>query len=132
MLYEEAARVLTVPYVLNGMDTEGWDCRGLVAWCRNTWLSLPSPGMDGWYPVEKAIDPDFVETAMKDRMDAWTESELVAGAVVMFSVRERVAHVGLLLDSHNFLHTRETCGTCVDTLHNKKWSRRFEGAYELR
>ena len=132
MLYEAAKHVLEVPYVINGMGPTGWDCRGLVSWCRRTWLNLPSPGMDGWYPVENAQNPDFVAMAIKERMDAWVESEKAAGAVVLFSVRQRVAHVGLMLDSHNFIHARENYGTSVNTLQDKKWLRRFEGAYELR
>lgn len=132
MLYAAAESVLTVPYVLNGADKQGWDCRGCVAWSRRSWLGLGSPGMDGWYPVEQAENPDFVARAIQDRVSAWVRCDPKPGAVVLLKVGERVAHVGLMLDTHNFLHARRVYGTCVDTLQKKAWLRRFEGAYELR
>lgn len=132
MLYAAAESVLRVPYLLNGMDTAGWDCRGLVAWCRNMWLNLPSPSMDGWYPVEQANDPRFVERAIQERIESWEQIEIRPGAVALFSAGERVSHVGIMLDSHNFLHARQNYNTCADTLQNRKWLRRFKGAYELR
>jgi len=132
MFYEAAEKVLTVPYKLNGFDLSGWDCRGCVAWGRRNWLGLDSPGMDGWYPVEQAENPTFVAQAMQERVAAWKKCELKAGAVVLLRVGERVAHVGLMLDAHNFLHARRVYGTCVDTFQKKTWLRRLEGAYELR
>jgi len=132
MLYQVAEKVLSVPYVLNGFDLSGWDCRGLVSWCRATWLGLPSPSLDGWYPVEQANDRRFVEAAIKARLDAWVVGDRKPGSVALFDVGGRVSHVALMLDDHNFLHTRESYNTCVDSLHQKKWLRRFQGAYELR
>lgn len=132
MLYEQAAKVLTVPYLLNGWDIQGWDCRGCVNWARRNWLGLESPNMDGWYPVEQATNPEVVERLIRERMDRWEPCAPKAGAVALFTVATRAAHVAIMLDSHNFLHSRADYNTCVDTLQSKRWLKRLAGVYELR
>jgi len=133
MVYELANKVLGVPYLLNGFDPNGWDCRGLVSWCRREWDKKPSPGFDGFFPAEEATDVDRVQFLMSAQIHAWARQErALQGHVALFTVRQRVAHVGYLLNDHEFLHAREGFGTTTNSLHDRKWQRRFVGAYELR
>lgn len=132
MVYERASLLLGTPYVLNGFDPSGWDCRGLVSWCRREWNGKSSPGMDGFFPAEEATDVDRVQALMLAQIDAWQTIEPQQGAVALFTVRQRVAHVGYMLNNHEFLHAREGYGTTTNSLYDKKWQRRFKGAYELR
>lgn len=131
MFYKQASDVLLVPYVLNGFDTNGWDCRGLVSWCRREWMGTVSPGMDGFFPAEQATNVDIVQKLMLDQIHAWSECDRKPGSVALFSVRQRIAHVAFMLSDHEFLHAREGYNTTVDSLRDKKWQRRFKGAYEL-
>ena len=133
MVYALANEVLTVPYVLNGFDPSGWDCRGLVSWCRREWKGLSSPGFDGFFPAEEATNVDTVQGLMLAQIGAWAKQDKIEqGHVALFTVRQRVAHVGYLLNDHEFLHAREGFGTTTNSLHDRKWQRRFVGAYELR
>lgn len=132
MLYALATKVLIVPYLLNGFDPNGWDCRGLVSWCRMSWQDKPSPGMDGHYPAEQASDIDQVAGLMLERIEAWKPCNPEPGSVALFRVRQKASHIAFMLDDHRFLHARENYNTTVDSLLDKKWSRRLEGTYELR
>ena len=132
MVYERASFLLGSPYVLNGFDPSGWDCRGLVSWCRREWNGRLSPGMDGFFPAEEATDVDQVQELMLAQVHAWEQTEPQLGAVALFTVRQRIAHVGYMLNDHEFLHAREGYGTTTNSLYDKKWQRRFKGAYELR
>ena len=132
MLYGLATEVLIVPYLLNGFDLKGWDCRGLVSWCRREWQGKDSPGMDGYYPAEQATNLGEVESLILERTGAWEPCSPKPGSVALFRVRQRISHIAFMLDDHRFLHARENYNTTTDSLLEKKWSRRLEGTYELR
>lgn len=131
-VFERASEVVGVPYVLNGWDPKGWDCRGLVAWCRREWDGKSSPGMDGVFPAEIATNVSEIEKLMLAQIDSWQEVPPATGSVALFSIRGRDSHVAYLLNETEFLHARDGVGTTVNSLLEKKWHRRFRGAYDLR
>lgn len=143
------AAILAVPYVEHGDTPAGWDCRGLVRHLRAELFGVDSPGMGPEsYSAVDVRDRDLVERLMLERMGLWRELErfdeetgaeraarvgrLAPGAVILFSVFQRDAHVGLLLSPREFVHTIAGQGTTILRLDNARWSGRIRGAYDTR
>ena len=134
-----------VPYKAHGDALDGWDCRGCVRHARAELFGLESPGMGrDFYSTLDVRDLAAVESMMAARMGLWRplvlfEDEpgpvraravgsLRPGAVILFRVFERDAHVGLLLNRRDFLHTMAGQQTTVTRLTD--WARRIRGAYD--
>lgn len=134
-----------VPYQAHGDTLAGWDCRGCVRHARAELFGLESPGMGReFYSTLDVRDLDAVESMMAARMALWrplavfddepadhrarTVGRLPGGAVLLFRVFKRDAHVGLLLNRRDFLHTMAGQQTTVARLTD--WAGRIRGAYD--
>lgn len=127
---ERAAAFVGVPYIAPGGDLNGWDCRGCVRYCREALFSLPSPGLDSVvYSRQDARDIDEVERLVRANMAAWRPVTPRPGAVLLFSIYQREAHVGLFLGAGEFIHALAGAGTVIAPLRGA-WARRLRGAYD--
>lgn len=142
-----AARYVGTPYLQHGDTPAAWDCRGCVRHLRAELFGLQSPGMDpAEYTSLDARDLDTVERLMIDRKGLWRElasfgaedaaaraatvSRLRPGAVLLFRVFDRDAHVGLLLTGRDFIHTLGGQETTIARVSEYRWSSRLRGAYD--
>lgn len=142
-----AGQFVGVPYKEHGDTPAGWDCRGCVRHLRREIFGLESPGMDpAEYTVRDVKDLDLVADLMAARRGLWRElarfedeppaervrqvGTLRPGAVILFSVFGRDAHVGVLLTRRDFAHTLAGQETTILRLDGDRWSSRIRGAYD--
>ena len=126
-----AAPFVGVPWRPRGDDPAGWDCRGCVAYLRREIFGLESPGMTReFYSAADVRSPEAVERMMLERMGAWAEVPARPGAVVLFRVFGRNAHVGLVLSSSDFVHSFGGQETTILRLDDRAWSDRIRGFYD--
>lgn len=131
-LLAKAAGYIVVPYRLHGATLEGWDCLGLVRTLRETLFARPTPYGVGFYTRQDADDPDRRGALFDDGVKAWAPCEAKPGAVLLFSILGRPAHVGLLLTRRLFIHARdESTGTVIEELRGP-WARRLLGCFDAR
>lgn len=127
-----AAPFVGVPYRKHGHDpATGWDCWGCARYLREHLFGLPTPS---WAEVYSALDvrqPAEVERLILEHLSAWREIPVQPGAVLLFEVFGRRAHVGLMLTRRDFVHTLAGQETSIVELEGSIWKDRLRGAYEL-
>lgn len=131
------AAYIGAPYRDHGDSPEGWDCFGLVWWCRAHVYG--DRGLDREL-ARRAPDPAAL--SRPDRLAAhaaafdagmgaggWMVCERKPGAAVLFNIAGRPVHVGLMLHDGGFLHVDRNTPTCVERLDSPQWARRVGGFY---
>jgi cell wall-associated NlpC family hydrolase len=130
-----AAPLIGAPYRDRGRSPEGWDCWGLVHWCREHWLGKPTPSYADLYSEIdfRTSERRAVKTMrmIMAEIAQWSPVERRAGAVVLLTRYERPIHVGLMLDHRNFLHA-DTTGTSIGDLEwpPARLSYKFAGCWD--
>ena len=134
-LLSQAAPFVGVPYLLHGRDPGGWDCWGCDHYLRELWLGKATPSWADAYSVfDCASAARMAETAERlilERMSAWTRVPPRPGAVILLTAFDRAAHVGLMLDEHNFIHAfSRATGTAINSTREPRWRHRERGCYD--
>lgn len=123
---ELATPLVGVPYRLHGLDLQGWDCRGCVAWARRSIFGKESPGFLHHFPELSGLGPGALAAAMQgliaERIGAWSVVGPMPGAVVLLNLFGRPCHVGLMLDHVHFLHAMHGAGTVISRTDRDHWS----------
>lgn len=83
-----------------------------------------------YYSALDVRDPETVERLLLERMDQWDQVGPVPGAVILFHVFGRDAHVGLVLTATDFVHSFGGQETTILRLDDPQWSRRIRGYYD--
>lgn len=83
-----------------------------------------------FYTAADVRSPEAVERMILERAGAWSEVEPRPGAVVLFRVFGRNAHVGLVLSGADFVHSFGGQETTILRLDNPAWSGRIRGFYD--
>lgn len=129
-LLAKAAEYLDVPYRLHGAGCDGWDCLGLVRQLRLKLFDRGTPYGVGFYTRQDADDPDRRGALFDEGVRSWRRCEPAPGAVALFSILGRPAHVGLLLTRRVFIHARdEATGTVIEDMAGP-WARRLVGYFD--
>ncbi|KQV66645.1 NlpC/P60 family protein [Caulobacter sp. Root343] len=129
-LLAKAAGYLVVPYRLHGAGVGGWDCLGMVRTLRHELFGLSTPYGVGFYSRQDADDYERRGALFDDGVKAWARCEPVPGAVALFNILGRPAHVGLLLTRRIFIHARdESTGTVIEDMAGS-WARRLVGYFD--
>ncbi len=132
---------LQTPYVWHGREPAGWDCWGLIAWCRPRHFGLVAESHAGLYTPEKpaglAARFDLQEQMITAHLGPWQRVPRRPGAVVLFKIRGRPVHVGLYVGQGSFLHAIAPAGyrpgtpaTHLERLDETVWANRVEGFYD--
>ncbi|HYD44234.1 MAG TPA: NlpC/P60 family protein [Phenylobacterium sp.] len=134
-LLTEAARFIGTPYKLGGRTpAEGWDCWRCVKFLRGHLFGRQSPCAGDAVPEECFCRPAGIAAHMEAQVKAslamWRPVAPKAGAAVLLTVFGRAAHVGLLLDDHQFIHAQLGCETVVSSLREPMWKDRVRGVYD--
>lgn len=87
--------------------------------------------MDGdFYSSLDVRSAERVESLIMERMGEWRPVEPRPGAVILFRVWNRDAHVGLVLSPTDFVHSFGGEETTILRLENDKWAKRRRGFYD--
>lgn len=126
-----AAAYVGVPWRARGDDPAGWDCRGCVVYLRREIFGLASPGMGrDFYTAADVKSAATVEGMIRDRSAAWVPVQAAPGALILFEVFGRAAHIGLVLSGTDFVHSFGGQETTILRLDHPAWSRRIRGFYD--
>lgn len=126
-----AAPFVGVPWIPRGDAPTGWDCRGCVAYLRRHIFGLESPGMTrDAYTAADVRSPERVEELVLERVGLWRPGDARPGAVILFQVFGRAAHVGLVLSSTDFVHSFGGQETTILRLDAPAWGHRVRGFYD--
>lgn len=131
---ERAAGYLGAPYRLHGRTEQGWDCWGCVAALRAKLFERPTPSWaDAYTPLDGVTPVALADTAARlitERLAAWRPVAPAPGAVALFSLFGRPAHVGLLLTPTDFIHALGGCDTAIERLSAPRWAPRLIGCFD--
>ena len=133
---------LATPWLWQGRDPRGWDCWGMIAWCRPRHYGRPAADHGDLYSgampqgreARFALQADLIGA----HVDTWSRLDRPRpGAVVLFNIAGRPVHVGLCLGQGLFLHSHKPDGappgapaTFIENLSGSMWAQRVEGFYD--
>lgn len=101
------------PYVLGGSSKNGVDCSRLVNIIYDRYFDIELP------------------TNTRNQMNAGTgvrRLSLRTGDLVFFRTGRRTLHVGIMVNSEEFLHASTSSGVMISELENSYWSNRYLAA----
>lgn len=128
---EAAGPFVGVPWRPRGATPSGWHCGGCVAYLRRLIWGLESPGLEGLGVTPAEVrSVDRVEELVLAGVQAWRPVECRPGAVILFEVRKRLAHVGLVLSATDFVHSFGGEETTILPIDRRPWSARIRGFYD--
>lgn len=116
-----------IPFVNNGRSLEGYDCWGLV---KELYLQFHGEVLPD-FVYEKATE-DTVKMFFANELNVkqvWKKVEPQAGAIAVFSVAGRAAHVGFMINGHEFIHVISSSSTVIEDIKRLRWAGRFKGCY---
>lgn len=121
-------KYIGIPYKDKGRTEAGIDCWGLVRLVYSEQYGIDMPSFTEDYEVK---DIDRLNQLFSQYTPGWAKlEEPKEGAVVLFRILGQAAHVGVMIDDKNFLHTTRNQDVCVVSLENFKWKKRVLGFYE--
>lgn len=100
-----------------------------MAYLRRELFGLQSPDASDLYLPHETRDAGQVEALFAAHMGGWVEVPVRPGAVLLFEVFGRAAHVGLALTRREFIHAIEGTETAILRL-SGRWESRLRGAYD--
>lgn len=118
-----------LPFAELGRGPEAFDCWGLCRWALLQVLGLETPDyLDAYSDVGDEV---AVPRAIRDGLAAeWIEvNNPEPFDLVILKVAGRLMHVGLMVNSTEFLHAPEGQLSCVERYTERAWSRRVLGFY---
>ncbi len=131
---QKGAAFVGVPYSPRGRDPAGWDCWGCVRWGRWAVFDRHSPDWsDAYTAADFASVSQLAETTarlVRERLSAWREVPAQAGAVVLLTIFDRPAHVGLMLTGDEMLHAFGRAATTIERVDSLRWSGRVVGFFD--
>ncbi len=126
-----AAPYVGIPWRARGRTPDAWDCLGCVRFLRRKIFGLETPGfgLDTYTSTDVASSAE-VERLVHASLSQWVQVPPRPGAVIVFRVFDRDAHVGLVLSRSDFVHSFGGQETTILRLDDHSWSRRIRGFYD--
>lgn len=118
-----------IPFKLRGRDFDGADCYGLVRLVLLHEFNIELPLWEEDYSDIK--DHDRLTELIIARQSEFKEvNEPRAGDIVLLRMGSVFpVHIGVMIDSRHFIHTRKDEDVTCCKISDKKWNRRIEGFY---
>lgn len=134
-LQEFIQKALGAPFKPKGRDYDGWDCFGPFYCAYRDVLGIEMPSY-----VDDYVDPGDTDASRRVIQDIilsqkhnWeTVKKPQPLDVVLFTYGATRTHLGLMVDSKQFLHCERRIGTVIERLGCAKWKSRVEGIYRLK
>lgn len=132
------APYIGLPWQTMGRDRDGLDCWGLVrlVLAERFDIDVPAYAEGGWRSQRKADDLRALETFIRGHMrDDWRSVGWVGrreGDGVLFNVRGRPLHIGLIVSPDWFLHIQAGHDAAVERFDSIAWRDRVHGAFRHR
>jgi len=130
-LAEFVNRAVGVPFKERGRGYDGWDCYGVVFQAHLDVLGIELPAYDG----------EYRSTCQRGRLEALIARETAARwsvpanpeamDAILLRVEGNDMHLGLVIDSHRFLHVDRGVDTCVQEFTGLEWKGRVAGFYRF-
>lgn len=131
---EFVMKIMGTPFRDKGRDYSGVDCYGLVRLAYHDVFSVDLPSYSDEYTDAGNSRESRLELneilAMNKRH--WKQiKDYRPMDVALFTLGGMPIHVGLMIDSKNFLHCEKKVGTVIESITSAMWKRRHEGSYRL-
>lgn len=121
-------KYIGIPYVDKGRDTAGSDCWGLVRLVYKEELNIELPSFFSDYTVS---DTDRIYELMSQYKEGWEQLSLPSDkSVVLFKILGKVSHIGVMINEHQFLHTKRNQDSSIESINNPKWANRVAGFFK--
>jgi cell wall-associated NlpC family hydrolase len=124
-------KYIGIPYKNHGRDFNGADCWGLV------WMFLSNEMFLDYKNIQEYRDDKDIFTIerhiISNIKEYWEPITIPQqGNIVLFRFRDRLIHMGIVIDRNSFLHTIKGLNSCVERFSSPKWQTRIGGYYGIR
>lgn len=119
-----------LPFAARGRSRDGVDCWGLVVLVYREILWLDLPSYDDRYTSLDAAERIDRAAIIAGERGAWREVETPeAFDVLLFTVGDVAAHVGLVVDDTRMLHIQRGGCSGIERYDTPKWRPRTAGVF---
>lgn len=123
-------KYLGIPYKTHGRDLEGIDCWGLVRLIYKNEYNIDLPSFSEHYLEDDRARSEELINLYKE---GWEQTpHATEGAVVVLKVLGHLSHVGVCIDSTQFIHAQEGSGSSVQSFDSIKWANRVAGFFKYK
>jgi sulfur carrier protein ThiS len=121
-------KYIGVPYKPNGRDETGLDCWGLAHLVYKEQFNIDLPSFSEQYDID---DDARIKDLISQYEEGWELVETPSeGNLVLFKIFGELTHIGVMVNSTEFIHVRENSNTVKDNVENTKWKNRAVGFYK--
>lgn len=121
---------LIIPYAKFGRNREGVDCWGLVRLIYKDEFNIDLPGYEGIdWKDGKTISANI---ELESQSSKWIEiprEERQTGDIITLKIKGLPWHIGVLMNTEQFIHAEPICGVCVERLGAIHWKSRVDSFY---
>lgn len=120
-------KYIGIPYQEKGRDTTGADCWGLTRLIYKNEYDITLPSFSQNY---EHSDTERIAELFAQYKEGWvTQDTPIEGSIVLFRILGHVSHVGIMINSTQFIHTRDGQSAVIDSLEKPRWRNRISGFY---
>jgi cell wall-associated NlpC family hydrolase len=126
-----AKEYIGVPYVHGGRSMTGADCYGLAYLILLQEFGVHIPELN-YGPDEEGRSRLIMEATENESL--WTPVSLLdlhPGDVLVFLIKRAPLHLGVSLGGDMMLHTERGSDVCLANITDRRWVRRFSGAFRF-
>ena len=121
-------KYIGIPYKDKGRAEAGADCWGLARLVYKQEYDIDLPSFSADYIMD---DTKRIEELLYQYKEGWDKLDTPeAGSIVLFRILGSVSHVGIMINSTQFMHNNATIDTCIESIDNPKWKNRVFGFYK--
>jgi hypothetical protein len=121
-------KYIGLKYKEKGRDTDGIDCYGLVRLVYKNEYDIDLPSFSEEYTSD---DDQRLQELISQYKEGWEEVQTPEeGCIVLFKVMGFESHMGVCVDSQNFLHVREGLDSVLEPFSTPRWKKRIVGYFK--
>lgn len=121
-------KYIGLKYKEKGRDFDGLDCWGLVRLVYKNEFKIDLPSFSSEYTQ---TDVSRIEELIAQYKEGWESIEQPEeGSIVLFRVLGSESHVGIVVNSEQFLHVRENQDSAIENFSSPFWKKRIVGYFK--